>query len=178
MARLGLNVPPGFVIATTECAETIKAGDITLELWNEVESALSVLEKATGRAFGSGSNPLLLSVRSGAALSMPGMMNTVLGLGIDGGDLSGLEKRGELDLRERGRNFGTKGKKVCPTSEARRSHPPVSFSPLLNKSNKHNLTKSRRSSLRPGLPAALPRHVCRRRPFGPAFRFRERDAKG
>ena len=95
MARLGLNVPPGFVIATTECAETIAAGDITPELWSEVESALAVLEKATGRVFGSASNPLLLSVRSGAALSMPGMMNTVLGLGISGEDLSGLEARGE-----------------------------------------------------------------------------------
>jgi pyruvate,orthophosphate dikinase len=108
MARLGLNVPPGFVIATTECAETIDAGDITAELWGEVEGALAVLEKATGKVFGSAENPLLLSVRSGAAVSMPGMMNTVLGLGICGDDLSGLEQRGEWEEaeKERGRGGG------------------------------------------------------------------------
>ena len=100
MAKLGLNVPPGFVIATTECAETIAAGDITSPLWSEVEGALSVLERATGRAFGSAENPLLLSVRSGAAVSMPGMMNTVLGLGI-GTDMSGLVARGELRKGEK-----------------------------------------------------------------------------
>ena len=85
MAELGLPVPPGFTITTEACAKYYEIGREKLfsEIRPEVERALAALEEATGKKFGSGPNPLLVSVRSGAAASMPGMMDTVLNLGIN-----------------------------------------------------------------------------------------------
>ncbi len=83
MTQLGLPVPPGFTITTEVCRETMSTGQIPAELWTDVDAAISRLEKATGRVFGAGPNPILLSVRSGAKFSMPGMMDTVLNLGIN-----------------------------------------------------------------------------------------------
>ena len=83
MTRLGLPVPPGFVITTEACNSYFDAGR---RLWpalkEEIEQELLYLERSTGRKFG-GESPLLLSVRSGAAVSMPGMMDTVLNLGLN-----------------------------------------------------------------------------------------------
>lgn len=84
MRRLGLPVPPAFVLPTSECAAYRDAGDaLSLEVWEQVTRAVGELESATGRQFGRGPSPLLLSVRSGAAESMPGMMDTVLNLGLN-----------------------------------------------------------------------------------------------
>jgi pyruvate, orthophosphate dikinase len=85
MASLGLPVPPGFTITTEACAEFGKIGKEAFftQINDEVEAHLATLEKATGKTFGKGSNPLLVSVRSGAAASMPGMMDTVLNLGLN-----------------------------------------------------------------------------------------------
>ncbi|HJO96193.1 MAG TPA: pyruvate, phosphate dikinase [Victivallales bacterium] len=85
MASLGLPVPPGFTITTEACAEFGKIGKEAFftQINDEVESHLSTLENATGKTFGKGPNPLLVSVRSGAAASMPGMMDTVLNLGLN-----------------------------------------------------------------------------------------------
>jgi pyruvate,orthophosphate dikinase len=84
MASLGLPVPPGFTCTTEACDAYYKLGKTKLfaSMKSEVEAALKRLEKATGKTFGAGPNPLLLSVRSGAAVSMPGMMDTVLNLGL------------------------------------------------------------------------------------------------
>ena len=84
MASLGLPVPPGFTCTTEACDAYYKLGKTKLfaAMKGEIDAALKRLEKATGKTFGAGPNPLLLSVRSGAAVSMPGMMDTVLNLGL------------------------------------------------------------------------------------------------
>ena len=85
MATIGLPVPPGFTISTEACAMYGEVGkDKFFEtVMDEITTQLALLEKVTGKTFGKGPNPLLLSVRSGAAASMPGMMDTVLNLGLN-----------------------------------------------------------------------------------------------
>jgi pyruvate,orthophosphate dikinase len=86
MCSIGLPVPPGFTIGTTTCAEYLASNKgLPKELLGEVERMLGRIEKEMGRRFGVGPEPLLLSVRSGAAVSMPGMMDTVLNLGLNDG---------------------------------------------------------------------------------------------
>jgi pyruvate,orthophosphate dikinase len=83
MSRLGLPVPPGFTIPTTVCASYYASGRrLPKALWPSVGKALSRVEALRGRTFGRGPVPLLVSVRSGAAVSMPGMMETVLNVGL------------------------------------------------------------------------------------------------
>ena len=91
MTRLGLPVPPGFVITTQVCRDYL-AGDYTLPegLAATVRERISELEQAIGHEFGSTANPLLVSVRSGARISMPGMMDTILNLGINDEIVEGL----------------------------------------------------------------------------------------
>ena len=81
--QLGLPVPQGFTITTDVCRAVIETGDVPADFWDEVDEAIGRLESTTGRGFGDGETPLLLSVRSGATVSMPGMMDTVLNLGIN-----------------------------------------------------------------------------------------------
>lgn len=83
MRGLGLPVPPAFVIGTKACLAYLDSGDFPAGLTQEIDAGLAWLERETGRGFGAGDKRLLLSVRSGAAISMPGMMDTVLNLGID-----------------------------------------------------------------------------------------------
>ena len=83
MTDLGLPVPPGFTITTEVCRHAIAHGEVPDGLWDEVDQAIDRLESATGRSFGSGPVPMLLSVRSGAKFSMPGMMDSILNLGIN-----------------------------------------------------------------------------------------------
>jgi pyruvate,orthophosphate dikinase len=83
MSRLGLRVPPGFTITTEACRAVMAEGSVPPSLWGEVDEAIARLEKAAERTFGSGPEPLLVSVRSGAKFSMPGMMDTILNLGIN-----------------------------------------------------------------------------------------------
>jgi pyruvate,orthophosphate dikinase len=79
MTQIGLNVPPGFVITTEACLDYLQAKEI-----------IASLEATAGRTFGAAANPLLVSVRSGSALSMPGMMDTILNLGLNDETLAGL----------------------------------------------------------------------------------------
>ncbi|MEQ8664011.1 MAG: pyruvate, phosphate dikinase, partial [Gammaproteobacteria bacterium] len=83
MQSLGLPVPPAVVVTTDACRAYLEAGDFPDALAAELEAAVAWLEEATGRTLGGADRPLLVSVRSGAAVSMPGMMDTVLNLGID-----------------------------------------------------------------------------------------------
>jgi pyruvate,orthophosphate dikinase len=83
MASLGLDVPPAFVIGTPACNAYLEVGGFPAGLEDEIASGIAWLEEQTGRNFGTGGKRLLLSIRSGAAISMPGMMDTVLNLGID-----------------------------------------------------------------------------------------------
>ena len=95
MASLGLPVPPGFTCTTEACDAYYKIGKRKLfaAMSAEVGAALRKLEKATGKTFGMGPNPLLLSVRSGAAVSMPGMMDTVLNLGLNEETVAAMIRR-------------------------------------------------------------------------------------
>ncbi|HRF00739.1 MAG TPA: pyruvate, phosphate dikinase [Pirellulaceae bacterium] len=91
MTAIGLPVPPGFTITTEVCAEYYKEGRKLPEgLMDEVRKTVKVLEKELGKKFGDDKNPLLVSVRSGAAMSMPGMMNTILNLGLTDVSTAGL----------------------------------------------------------------------------------------
>ena len=91
MSRVGLPVPPGFTITTKACLEFMKAGrTFPAGLLDEVEARLRAVEEKAGKRFGDPSNPLLVSVRSGAMFSMPGMMDTVLNLGLNETTLAGL----------------------------------------------------------------------------------------
>ncbi|WP_202950094.1 pyruvate, phosphate dikinase [Sphingomonas sp. LH128] len=83
MAALGLDVPPAFVITTRACLAYLERGEMPEGLEAEIAAGLDWLQQRTGRSFGEGDKRLLLSIRSGAAISMPGMMDTVLNLGID-----------------------------------------------------------------------------------------------
>jgi pyruvate,orthophosphate dikinase len=94
MTSTGLPVPPGFTITTETCDAFYKSGKKwPVGLDKEVDAAIKMLEKVTGKTFGSGANPLLVSVRSGAAVSMPGMMDTVLNLGLNEKTLDALIKK-------------------------------------------------------------------------------------
>ena len=91
MANLGINVPPGFTITTEACTYYFqKKKKLPPALWNEVLDNLKTLEKAMGKEFGGVEEPLLVSVRSGSRASMPGMMDTVLNLGLNPDTLKGL----------------------------------------------------------------------------------------
>jgi pyruvate,orthophosphate dikinase len=92
MTQIGLNVPPGFVIATDACLAYLDGERLPEGLWDEVTAEIGKLEEQTGKTFGSGPNPLLISVRSGSAMSMPGMMDTILNLGLNDETLDGLIK--------------------------------------------------------------------------------------
>jgi pyruvate, orthophosphate dikinase len=93
MTRMGLPVPPGFTITTTACLAYLRQGHVPHGLPAEIDAALHELEETHGQRLGDPADPLLLSVRSGAAVSMPGMMDTVLNLGLNAETLKGLIER-------------------------------------------------------------------------------------
>jgi pyruvate,orthophosphate dikinase len=91
LMRMGLPVPDGFTVTTEACTEIMRRGSVWPEgLWEEIRSQLAALEERTGRRLGCQEKPLLVSVRSGAARSMPGMMDTILNLGIGQGTVAAL----------------------------------------------------------------------------------------
>jgi pyruvate,orthophosphate dikinase len=90
MTNLGLPVPPGFVITTEACTAYLANGDVPAELAAEVSEHLLALEKQMGKQLGQADDPLLVSVRSGAKFSMPGMMDTVLNIGLNDSSVLGL----------------------------------------------------------------------------------------
>ena len=93
MASIGLPVPPGFTISTEMCTRYYEDGEVFPDsLRTEVAAGLAHIEGVTGKAFGDPANPLLVSVRSGARVSMPGMMDTVLNLGLNDDTVEGLAK--------------------------------------------------------------------------------------
>ncbi|HEX9094983.1 MAG TPA: pyruvate, phosphate dikinase [Candidatus Dormibacteraeota bacterium] len=107
MTRAGMPVPPGFTITTEACrAYLANKGKFPPGLWEQTTTALKTLERKTGKRFGDAENPLLVSVRSGAKFSMPGMMDTVLNLGLNEETAKGLaaltkDERFALDARRR-----------------------------------------------------------------------------
>src|SRR5688572_9712342 len=91
MASIGLPVPPGFTISTAMCANYYAEGErFPDSLRTEVAEGIAHIEQVTGRRFGDAGDPLLVSVRSGARVSMPGMMDTVLNLGLNDRTVEGL----------------------------------------------------------------------------------------
>jgi len=107
MTKAGMPVPPGFTITTEACrAYLANKGKFPPGLWEQTTTALKTLERKTGKRFGDPENPLLVSVRSGAKFSMPGMMDTVLNLGLNEETTKGLtaltkDERFALDARRR-----------------------------------------------------------------------------
>ncbi|HET6578313.1 MAG TPA: pyruvate, phosphate dikinase [Gemmatimonadales bacterium] len=93
MTTIGIPVPPGFTIASSLCLSYLESRQFPKRLQVEVENALHRVEAATGKHFGDGDNPLLVSVRSGAAVSMPGMMETILNLGLNEVSVEGLTRQ-------------------------------------------------------------------------------------
>ncbi|MFL6239173.1 MAG: pyruvate, phosphate dikinase [Actinomycetes bacterium] len=97
MTNLGLPVPPGFTITTEACKVYLASGSAPKELDNEVTEHLTALENAMGKKLGQPDDPLLVSVRSGAKFSMPGMMDTVLNIGLSDESVLGLAKQSGSD---------------------------------------------------------------------------------
>src|SRR3954454_14055523 len=94
MTNAGLPVPPGFTISTGVCnIYYAERGRVPAEIDREIEANLAKLEKATGKKLGDVTNPLLVSVRSGAKFSMPGMMDTILNLGLNDATVEGLKAK-------------------------------------------------------------------------------------
>ncbi|WP_224058806.1 pyruvate, phosphate dikinase [Streptomyces kanamyceticus] len=93
MTNLGLPVPPGFTITTEACKTYLGSGEEPVELRDEVSAHLDALEKTMGKKLGQADDPLLVSVRSGAKFSMPGMMDTVLNIGLSDKSVTGLVKQ-------------------------------------------------------------------------------------
>src|SRR5438270_1705594 len=93
MTNASLPVPPGFTSQTEACREYMRLGHVSEEVDRQMEEALAHLEKLQGQKLGSGENPLLVSVRSGAKFSMPGMMDTILNLGLNDQSVEALAKR-------------------------------------------------------------------------------------
>lgn len=103
MSAIGLSVPPGFTITTEVCAAFHRSnGELPASVWTEVLNGVKSIETQMNRVFGDANRPLLVSVRSGAAISMPGMMDTILNLGINDETVEGLAK-----------DFGEKFALVC-----------------------------------------------------------------
>src|ERR1051326_9107404 len=92
MTNAGLPVPPGFTIQTEACREYMR-GQLSPDIDRQMNEALARLEKIQGQKLGEGDNPLLVSVRSGAKFSMPGMMDTILNLGLNDKSVESLAKR-------------------------------------------------------------------------------------
>ncbi|MCK5037724.1 MAG: pyruvate, phosphate dikinase, partial [Thermoplasmata archaeon] len=90
MTKIGINVPPGFTLTTEACNSYQETKEMLDGIWRQTLKAIKHLETQTGKGFGSTDNPLLLSVRSGAAVSMPGMMDTVLNLGLNPDTVQGM----------------------------------------------------------------------------------------
>ena len=97
MTNIGLPVPPGFIITTQACRTYLESGDAPAEMEDEISEHLARLEKAMGKTLGDADDPLLVSVRSGAKFSMPGMMDTVLNIGLNDQSVNGLAKQGGSD---------------------------------------------------------------------------------
>jgi len=93
MTNASLPVPPGFTIQTEACREYMRQGGVSKEVDREMEAALARLEQLQSQKLGKGENPLLVSVRSGAKFSMPGMMDTILNLGLNDQSVEALAKR-------------------------------------------------------------------------------------
>ena len=94
MTNLGLPIPPGFTITTESCIHYFDEGrTLWTAIQQQIDSALVDLENAVGKSFHDPANPLLVSVRSGAAFSMPGMMDTILNLGLNDASVAGLAEQ-------------------------------------------------------------------------------------
>ena len=98
MTSIGLPVPPGLIVTTQACREYLRTGQVPSELFSELKAKLAELERKTGKKLNSPERPLLLSVRSGGPFSMPGMMDTILDLGLTDRIAQGMGRRG-VDAR-------------------------------------------------------------------------------
>jgi pyruvate,orthophosphate dikinase len=136
MTQIGLNVPPGFTITTDACLAYLDKSQLPAGLMDSIKAHIKGLEKKTGKGFGSADNPLLVSVRSGSAMSMPGMMDTILNLGLNEASLKGLIKQTSNErfcydayrrfiscsARSHSTSATNTSMKACPRSSANMAH--------------------------------------------------------
>src|SRR5262245_19500202 len=97
MTNAGLPVPPGFTIQTAACRGYMKTGKVAEAIERQMAAALARLQELQGQQLGAGDNPLLVSVRSGAKFSMPGMMDTILNLGLNDESVKALARKSQND---------------------------------------------------------------------------------
>src|SRR5207245_10485922 len=97
MTNAGLPVPPGFTIQTAACREYMKTGKVVSAIEQQTSAALAQLQDMQSQKLGAGENPLLVSVRSGAKFSMPGMMDTILNLGLNDESVNALARKSHND---------------------------------------------------------------------------------
>src|SRR5215472_14415822 len=95
MTNAGLPVPPGFTIQTAACREYMNTGKVAPAIEQQTSAALARLQELQGQKLGTGENPLLVSVRSGAKFSMPGMMDTILNLGLNDESVKALARKSQ-----------------------------------------------------------------------------------
>ena len=141
MTNLGLPVPPGFTITTDACRYYLEHGGTPAELDEQVSEHLAALEKAMGKTLGDPADPLLVSVRSGAAASMPGMMETVLNVGLNDESVQGLAAAvgqravrlgllppADPDVRQDRARHRRRAVRATPSTRSRPSRAPTSTS--------------------------------------------------
>ncbi len=158
MTNIGLPVPPGFTITTETCNEYTKLGKLPDGLWEDVLAALADVEKDMGKKLGDAANPLLVSVRSGAKFSMPGMMDTVLNLGLNDEHPPGH--------RRRHRQRALRLRRLSPLPDDVLGHRPFRASIPSSRSTTSSTssTPSRRSWARRSIPKSTPpacKDLCR-----------------
>ncbi len=179
MTHLGLRVPPGFTITTAACRAYLRSDGLPpAGLTVEVDQALAELEREHGRILGDPSDPLLLSVRSGAPFSMPGMMDTVLNLGLNTETVKGLvEHTGDPHFAyDAYRRFLEMFGSVVLDVPARRAAPLARRRAVRARGHDRRGARRRRAPRpRAGVPAGHPRHDRGGRPGGPTPPARARD---
>ncbi len=176
MTNAGLPVPPGFTIQTEACREYMR-GKLSPQIETEMLDALEKLEKMQGQKLGAGENPLLVSVRSGAKFSMPGMMDTILNLGLNDHAVAALAKRSNNprfaydSYRRLIQMFGDvvldiPKKKFEHIFDGIKSKSKVKFDYELTADQAQNhhcrVSQAREAGNRQGLPAGPARPACRR----------------
>jgi hypothetical protein len=145
MAGIGLPVPPGFTISTEVCTQYNASGHtFDDDLRAAVAQGIAHIEAATGRTFGDATNPLLVSVRSGARVSMPGMMDTVLNLGLNDATVAGLAA-GAGDARFAWDSYRRKTRVTTPMSICRRKTGRRWSNNTMQSSRKNSGGRSRRT---------------------------------
>jgi len=155
MTNLGLPVPPGFTITTEACKAYLESGSEPPELGDEISAHLATLEASMGKRLGDPDDPLLVSVRSGAKFSMPGMMETVLNVGLNDESVHGLARQAAAGGDHAGSAIAATRPSPARTSSSEAPQGTVTVVPSCSRcsSSRQHLVRTGRTSPPPGRPA-------------------------